>query len=136
MKLLKCNLGKCSTIVINGRVYKGGNLSVIDGKVFIDGKEQPEENAKIFEIKIVGNVEHLEVGRGNVSIEGNVTGGIKCGGSVDVTGKVEGNVDCGGSAEIGGDVIGNVDAGGSSNISGNVSGDVDAGGSVYVGKRR
>lgn len=61
MKLLKCNLGKCSTIVINGRVYKGGNLSVIDGKVFIDGKEQPEENAKIFEIKIVGNVEHLEV---------------------------------------------------------------------------
>ena len=107
-------------------------MSVVVGKVFIDGKAQPEGNAGIFEIKIVGNVEHIEVGRGNVSTEGKVTGDIKCGGSGDHAGKVKGNVDCSGSAEIGGNVIGNVDAGGSSNILGNVSGDVDAGGSVYV----
>lgn len=75
-------------------------MSVVVGKVFIDGKAQPEGNAGIFEIKIVGNVEHIEVGRGNVSTEGKVTGDIKCGGSSNILGNVSGDVDAGGSVYV------------------------------------
>ena len=90
-----------------------GNVTVLNNKVIVDGKE-------------------IEIDKGkDVYIEGDV-GSLKCNGSAQVTGNVGGNVDAGGSVRCG-DVGGDVDAGGSVTAK-NVKQDIDAGGSVHISK--
>ena len=36
-----------SSITINGKTYRGKSVSIIDGKVFIDGKESESNDKKI-----------------------------------------------------------------------------------------
>ena len=87
MKHFNCVISGGSTVIVNGKTYKGNNLSIIDGKVFVDGEEQSGEDTKHFEIKIIGKVENVNVAHGNLSIEGDVTGKVDCDGSTSIIGR-------------------------------------------------
>jgi len=120
------------TVNINGVVYEGNNISIVNGVVKIDGVIQTGEHLekKIAEIRVIdGTIGAL---RTDASVYcQDVTGNIDAGGSVTVQGSVGGEIDAGGSIKCG-DVTGNVDAGGSVTC-GKISGSVDAGGSVRHG---
>lgn len=103
-----------STITINGNVFSGDNISVVNGRVTINGKDVTPD-AKEIHISVQGDVESIDVGAcrefeviGNVGKVRTGSGDLKCG---NVTGDVQtgsGNVDCwsiGGSVQTGsGDV--------------------------------
>lgn len=100
------------TCTINGKTYKGNNISIIDGVVYIDGKAADESNASLnttIIVKITGNVDSISTasgdvevtghagkistGSGNVSTGGGCTGAIYTGsGNVDINGQVCGSV--------------------------------------------
>lgn len=120
------------SIRVNGKTYQGNNVSMINGKVFVDGKEvdSGDSDQKVV-IHCDGNLTFQEFQCSNsVEINGNVTGNISCHGSFtghNITGDVNagGSVNCdniGGSVKAGGsvncdDIGGNVTAGGSINRS-------------------
>lgn len=120
------------TINLNGVVYEGNNISIVDGVVKIDGVVQNGKHLenKICEIRVIsGTIGAL---RTDASVTcKDVTGNVDAGGSVTVNGSVGGDVDAGGSVNCG-SVSKSVDAGGSVNCGG-VGGNVDAGGSVRHG---
>lgn len=119
-------------IEMNGVVYEGNNISIVNGVVKIDGVVQTGGHLekKICEIRVLsGTIEQL---RTDASVYcQDVTGDVDAGGSVTVQGSVGGEVDAGGSVKCG-DVTGDVDAGGSVTC-GKIGGSVDAGGSVRHG---
>ena len=104
-----------STITINGVTITAdtGNVSIINGKVIVDGKEIEIVDSKLHNINIEGNINNLNC-RGNVVVNGDVGGDIDCGGSVRC-GDVGGEINAGGSVH-GSDITGNIDAGGSVSI--------------------
>ena len=106
------------TVKVNGKTYHGNNISVINGKIIVDGKEQLSSDCNA-ELKIVvnGQVDKIITDR-SVTVKGNISGNIECGGSCSVDGSVGGEVDCGGSCNVGGSVLGDIDAGGSVSIKG------------------
>ena len=88
-------------ITINGRSFSGNNVSIVNGKVTIDGKrvDVEERDVKIT-VTVNGNIGNLEMDSGEVTVQGDV-GEIKtASGSVmcqDVKGGVQtasGNVSC------------------------------------------
>lgn len=101
------------SIVINGKSYKGNNVSIVNGTVYIDGRIA-EEN---------------QVGELTIKIEGDVAL-VRCDTSVSIDGNVGGNVDAGGSVTCG-NVGKSVDAGGSITCN-NINGNADAGGSIRM----
>ena len=95
-------------ISINGKTYKGNNVSVINGQVYIDGVKKVASEEKVINITIEGDINELKVDvcdklevtgnchtvnstNGNIQVKGNVSG--------DVTNK-NGNIIC---KEVGGD---------------------------------
>lgn len=126
-------IGDGSSVVINGRTYKGRTVEVRDDRVYIDGKEVVEndereegpaaQEPRTISITIQGTVEgdvSLDVGKITIA-EGSVRGNIKTA-SADVVLK-KGNV--GGSASS---MSGNV------NITGDVGGDASSmSGNVKIG---
>jgi hypothetical protein len=102
-----------NTITINGKTFQcsGGNITISNGKVIVDGKIIESNIGCNAEIVINGNVNKIDCDY-NVVVYGN-SGSIDCGGSCTVDGNVKGNVDASGSVKCG-----------------NVSGDINAGGSV------
>lgn len=107
---------KLGYVEINGQRYSGNNLSIVNGKVMIDGKEAEEcSNSKTITINITGDVEgNVELSQGTINcgnVQGNVTtkqGNITSG---DVQGDAinkMGNITC---KNVGGNVdtkMGNV----------------------------
>lgn len=84
------------TVCINGKTYVGGkSISVQGNKVFIDGKDQTPD-AKEISIKVIGNIEQLEIDYANsVTIEGQV-GAIQSGsGDITIKGSVSGSIQSG-----------------------------------------
>lgn len=117
-----------NVISINGKTFSGNNVTIINGKVTIDGVDAGVDSNKE-KITIQGNVASLQCDH-DVEVKGNVTGDVAAGGSVscndvgaDVT--ASGSVNCD-------NVQGNVDAGGSVNCD-DVGGSVKAGGSICRG---
>lgn len=111
-------------VTINGKTIKlpsNNNVSIINGKVFVDGKEVDtsdtdlNNNCKVINITVEGNVDRIDCS-GSVEVKGNVSKGIDCGGRVEITGQVDGDIDCGGSVKIIGSHKGDIDAGGSVSI--------------------
>ena len=100
-----------SSITIDGKTFSGNSVSIVDGKVTIDGVVQDGTLEGVVELHITGTL-----------------GSLRTDGSVHMKGNVEGDVDAGGNVNCG-DVKGDVDAGGNVNC-GDVKGDVDAGGNV------
>jgi hypothetical protein len=120
------------TININGQIYEGNNVSIVNGVVKIDGVIQKGEHLekKICEIHVLsGTINQLKTDS-SVYCQ-DVAGDVDAGGSVTVQGSVGGEVDAGGSVKCGA-VTGDVDAGGSVTC-GSVGGSIDAGGSVRHG---
>lgn len=140
-----CNISSVNghnKVVINGVEIKNipnGNISISNGKIFVDGKEFDSANVSLSEnntinIFITGNVGNIQC-NGSVDIKGNVSGSIECGGSVTVGNNTYGNIDCSGNVTVERDVNGDIDCSGSVKIGGSVDGDIDSCGSVTVGKR-
>ena len=97
-------------VIINGKKYTGGNSIVVsNNKVIIDGVDQSPSKCKKIDIKIVGNVENLEVDTCNtINVHGDVNSLQTTSGDVDVSGNVtdsvdstSGDIECG---DVGGSV--------------------------------
>ncbi len=111
-------------ITINNSSYNGKTISIVNGKVTIDGKEVNTGDSKEINISVSGNLEKLNVDYCNkIEIAGNVTevsstsGNVSCGDVTSDIKTISGDVDCGsvgGKVEtVSGDVM-------AENISGNV----------------
>jgi cytoskeletal protein CcmA (bactofilin family) len=113
-----------NTVIINGKTYSGGrSISVINNRVFIDGKEVTDDSIseqKEINITVNGNVDSLKVDACN---------------QVQVTGDCQRVETASGSVRVGGSVGGKVESSsGSIQISGPVTGDVESmSGSVHCG---
>ena len=92
---------RSGSISINGKAYKGNNVQISNGKVVIDGIEQSQVLEHKITVNVVGDVESIDAGSGDVVVSGNVgslrtgSGDVKCG---SVSGNVQtgsGDVDCG-----------------------------------------
>ena len=109
-----------SNIIINGNSYTGNNVSIINGKIIIDGNDVTPDS-KTITIDITGNLGSLKADVVNkVSITGNVDGDVQIG-----TGDVQIGT---GDVQIGSDVHGNIKTGvGDIKVQGNVSGNAKTG---------
>jgi hypothetical protein len=83
-------------IKINGKVYSGNVVSIINGKVTIDGVPQTGEALSgVVRVEVTGDLKSLRTDA-NAVVTGNVLGDVDAGGSVNC-GDVEGDIDAGGS---------------------------------------
>lgn len=99
-----------ATVTIDGRMFSGHRVAIINGKVMIDGVAQDGSLTGVVEIRIIEGV--LQELNTDAAVScGEVRGSVRAGGSVNCDG-VGGNVSAGGSVNCG-DVRGNVVAGGS-----------------------
>lgn len=109
-----------STFNVNGKVYSGNNITVVNGKVFIDGKLANEEqvNEKIVNIKLTagdnsnitiegcstiqlyGNINSLRTGSGDIEVFGNCQNVQTGSGDVDFETLTEGGSVKTGSGDI------------------------------------
>jgi hypothetical protein len=87
------------TIVIDGKTFKGNNVTIRNGAVIIDGASQPGILTGVVEIKITeGTISRLDT---DASVTcGDVAGQVSAGGSVSCN-NVGGSVNAGGSVRIG-----------------------------------
>jgi hypothetical protein len=102
-----------STVIVNGKKYEveGSNISIVNNKIYSDGKLVNKEEINANSIIIEGNVENIET---DLSVScNNVKGDIKAGGSINCD-NVGGNVTAGGSVNCD-KVKGNINAKGSVN---------------------
>ena len=109
-----------NTININGVSYQSkGNITVINGKVIIDG-DDVTPNGKEINISIDGNIENLDIDVcSKLSITGDVNRLKTTSGDVEVSGNIKGSVNTmSGDVECRGDVDGDITT---------MSGDVDCG---------
>lgn len=102
---------------INGKTFSGSgqSVSIINGRLFVDGKEvdlESEAHSGIVEVRILeGTIQNLKSDT-NITVEkADVLGSVDARMSVTVHGNVQGNVDAGQSVTIAGDVGGDVNAG-------------------------
>lgn len=79
-----------SSIVINGKEYKGKNIQINNGEIIIDGKKQNNEKSKNYTFIVNGNIKNVNCI--SVTINGNVTGDIDCT-SCTINGDVVGDID-------------------------------------------
>jgi len=99
-----------ATVTIDGRSFSGRSVSIINGRVIIDGVAQGGTLSGVVEIKITEGV--LAELKTDASVScGSVTGNVSAGGSVNCD-RVGGSVTAGGSVNCD-DVGGSVSAGGS-----------------------
>lgn len=88
-------------ITVNNNNHKGKSITIINGRIFIDGKDITPDSKEIT-VSVEGNLDSLEVDYANsISIKGDVnkvrtgSGDISCG---NVTGGAQtgsGDIDCG-----------------------------------------
>lgn len=98
------------TVHINGMTFSGSNLSIVGGKIFVDGKEVEVKETKTKEIRVTveGNIETLEVESGSVEIVGNVGNIEITSGNLKVTGDINGNAEItSGNIKVQGKIGGN-----------------------------
>ena len=103
------------TCTINGKTYKGNNISIIDGVVYVDGKVADESlaspNTTII-VKITGDVDSVSTGSGDVQVTGHANKISTGSGDISVGGACTGNVSTGsGDIDINGHVYGSVKTG-------------------------
>jgi len=104
-----------STIKINGVTFHGDNVSIVNSKIIIDGKDVTPDS-KTISIQVEGNIGNLKVDVcDKVSVTGNVTNLTTVSGDVSVTGDVGQNVQ-----SVSGDVKCSNIAGKVSTISGDI----------------
>lgn len=89
-----------NSITINGKTIttNGRNISVINGKVKVDGKTIFEEHNQDINIEVNGNCNDIDT-TGNVTISGNCEN-IDCTGNVICYGDINGDIDCTGNVSL------------------------------------
>lgn len=101
------NMKTGGRIVIDGREFTGNSISIVNGKVTVDGVAQEGQLVGDVKIDVHGDVVSMNAGSGNVTISGScgsvqtMSGDVECG---DVSGNIKtmsGDVTCG---AIGGSV--------------------------------
>jgi len=87
-----------NTVVVNGKRYDihGGNISVINNKVYCNGKlitDTNEITQKNIKIVIQGNVEgDVKTDCGDIEVTGNCRSVISTSGDINIKGSVSGGV--------------------------------------------
>lgn len=82
-----------ANITINKTTYTGSNVSIVNGKVYIDGKDVTPDGKEI-NISVEGNLDKLEVEHCNrIDIKGAVKDIRSASGDVNIIGDVLGNID-------------------------------------------
>ncbi len=86
-----------STVTVNGKSWSGNSVSVVNNRIFVDGKEVDNENdvKKIYTpvtIKVSGDCETVESQNGNITIEGSAGSAESTNGEITVEGDVTGSV--------------------------------------------
>ena len=103
-------------ITINGKTFNNlqGDVTIINGKVFVDGKQigEEEKTNRSTKIEIIGDVKEV-IGVESLIVNSSVNGNVKTHGSLQIDGKVLGNVQCGGGCIVNGEVKGDIKATGS-----------------------
>ena len=86
-----------NSITINGKtiVTSGKNVSVINGKIKVDGKTIFEEHNQDIYVEVNGDCGDIDT-TGNVTINGNCKN-IDCTGNVTCYENINGNIDCTGN---------------------------------------
>lgn len=108
-------------IKINGNIVGGNlvgrNVSVINGRVIVDGKDlTPEE--KVINIEVTGNIDLLSADAcTQISVKGDVKTVKTMSGDVDISGNVNGSV-----STMSGDVTAQKIEGNASSMSGDIRG--------------
>lgn len=119
-------------VIVNGKKYSGNNVSIINDKVYIDGKLMTDdESSKSTKIEITieagTTINKIEVD-GDLEVKGSISGDVSAQGSVKCN-DIGGNDSSGGSITCD-DIGGNANAGGSVKCD-DISGNVNAGGSIH-----
>lgn len=64
-------------VVINGQRYRGHDVSIVGGRVFVDGKEQPGTTLNfVINVQVLGDVQEVHTNNGDVRVDGTVGGDI------------------------------------------------------------
>jgi len=101
MSILDAIFGPGTSVNINGALYSGRSISITNGKVIVDGKEQGQVSEHQVTVNITGNVEQVSTVSGDINVVGDVKDARTTSGDIDcnhVIGNVEtvsGDVDCG-----------------------------------------
>lgn len=114
--------GTNSQVTINGKTYRGNNISIDGNTVIIDGKAQDVKDEKKMEVVILSNV-HTITSDESINIKGDVTGNVTARTSVNCN-NVTGDIQSGTSVNCN-NVKGNAKAGTTINCN-NIGGDATA----------
>ena len=108
-----------ATIRINGTtiVTEGSSVSIVNGKVSVDGKMLDTKDMPVINVTVTGDVKNIDADAANrIEVTGNVTGSVKTmSGDVQIDGNVGGNV-----STMSGDVDAHQIEGSVSSMSGNI----------------
>lgn len=112
-----------STFIVNGKKLQvsGNNISVVNGQVFVDGRQVDVEAevgvSAVYNIVVQGSVEEVSGDFANIEVTESAGSVSTMSGRVEIGGNVEGSVSTmSGRVEISGSVKGNV-----STMSGKIS---------------
>lgn len=113
-----------SQVIINGRSYIGNQITVINGKVIVNGEDYTPDSKEI-NIQIDGNIEQLKVDTClKCTVNGNANYVQSGSGDIDISGEIIGNVQTGSGDIECGNVGGNIQTGSGDIKCNNVSGNV------------
>lgn len=89
-----------NSICVNGKtiVTSGKNISIVNGKIKVDGNTLYEEHNQNIYIEVQGNCGNIDT-TGNVTVNGNCEN-IDCNGSVTCYGDINGDIDCNGNVSL------------------------------------
>lgn len=99
--MFSTSLRSGSTVVINGVTYSGTNVSIVNGKVVVDGATQDQQLIGVVNVVVNGDANEVNTVSGDVSINGSVGSVSSVSGDVNVRGGVTGSV-----STVSGDIIG------------------------------
>lgn len=87
-----CQINGSSSTTINGKTYKGNNISINGNKVTIDGVLQTDELGTTITVVVQGNCESIESSSGDITVEGSCRDINTASGDVKVLGDVNGDI--------------------------------------------
>ena len=86
-------MNSSSTVTINGVTYSGNSVSIINGKIVVDGEMKDQQLSNmIVNVVVNGDANEVSTVSGDISVNGNVNSVSSVSGDVNVRGGVNGSV--------------------------------------------